>query len=751
MKKKVLVAFVVVLLFVSAAVGVLVATNNFDSQFIIKDEKLTAAYLNAEEIFASADSEDVFKIKLKETVGFFSENGINTVIVPFNSGAASIVEMDGYSNVYDQTKYLKGKDIVRRLKSELAKNDIQLILSVSCLDFLDAEVSATVEALNKEYALGGILLTDYNLPAKNLKIIKTTINKRHKNFWFAIERDAALGAEEIQPLDAIDFYIFNKIDEAEYRRLKQGIFKDEKILFSYKAEKFLSDLFLLSNFSQLDGTVLTQYTGPQQDIGVYKSMMNTQEPLQTFNFVVDTQFKIAYPATDISTYYSGIFVTGTATPGEKVFVNGEEAAVSDKGIFGKFVELSMGDNIVTVEQAGEFIQHIVTKKQPAGGQGTPRQNDKTVKAESGQKIETTGILTSILSSKDDDSRIMDGVPAGTQFEVVDSETTIRGNFYTWAYKLSNGSYILAKNVKWINEDQYTKPVLNSATVAVQENKDEILMINSTGSPGIVSVFDDYKVQFTFLNTTFDSGFNIAPSALISSATIEQVENNTVLTLNCVPGNEIWGYHSERKDGQIEIYLKNTPRQSIGEKPLQGVVIMLDAGHGAKDTGAPAVGGISGPTEKDLNLAVSLATRVCLEKLGATVLMTRDDDTFFTLDERRDSINLQKPDLFLAQHHNSLEMTTDGSQAFGTEVYYFTPQSKAVAEVLSSKITDLTGRKNRGEKFGYFYVTRTDIAPSVLIEYGFVVNPLEYSNLYTDIDIYKAAFGTAQAVLDVIPE
>ncbi|MEG0092337.1 MAG: N-acetylmuramoyl-L-alanine amidase, partial [Oscillospiraceae bacterium] len=146
-----------------------------------------------------------------------------------------------------------------------------------------------------------------------------------------------------------------------------------------------------------------------------------------------------------------------------------------------------------------------------------------------------------------------------------------------------------------------------------------------------------------------------------------------------------------------------------------------------------------------------ATKICLEKLGATVLMTRDNDTFYTLDERRDAVNNQKPDLFIAMHHNSTEMYADAGAAFGTEVYYFTPQSKAVAEIMCDEISVLTQRKNRGEKFGYFYVTRTDIAPSILIEYGFVVNPAEYSKLYQDIDIYKAAFATAQGVLDVIPE
>lgn len=164
-----------------------------------------------------------------------------------------------------------------------------------------------------------------------------------------------------------------------------------------------------------------------------------------------------------------------------------------------------------------------------------------------------------------------------------------------------------------------------------------------------------------------------------------------------------------------------------------------------------MGGVAGPNEKDLNLAVTIATKQCLEKLGATVYLTREDDTFLTLDERRNLVNEIKPDIFISQHHNSLEYTVDGTKAAGFESYFFTPQSKAVSEIMASRISDATGRNNRGFGYGYYYVLRNDIAPCVLNEYGFVINPKEYSELYQDENIYKAAFATAEAVVDVIPE
>ncbi|MBP1553915.1 MAG: N-acetylmuramoyl-L-alanine amidase, partial [Oscillospiraceae bacterium] len=100
---------------------------------------------------------------------------------------------------------------------------------------------------------------------------------------------------------------------------------------------------------------------------------------------------------------------------------------------------------------------------------------------------------------------------------------------------------------------------------------------------------------------------------------------------------------------------------------------------------------------------------------------------------------------------SLEYTVDGTKSSGFESYYFSPQSKAVAERMAYRISQTAERKNRGYYFGYYYVLRNDIAPCVLNEYGFINNPYEYSALYRDESIYKAAMGTALAVVDIIPE
>jgi len=60
-----------------------------------------------------------------------------------------------------------------------------------------------------------------------------------------------------------------------------------------------------------------------------------------------------------------------------------------------------------------------------------------------------------------------------------------------------------------------------------------------------------------------------------------------------------------------------------DRPLTGMVIAIDAGHGGYDGGA--VGRVSGIPEKGLNLDVAQKLRMLLENQGARVIMTRTDD------------------------------------------------------------------------------------------------------------------------------
>lgn len=121
-----------------------------------------------------------------------------------------------------------------------------------------------------------------------------------------------------------------------------------------------------------------------------------------------------------------------------------------------------------------------------------------------------------------------------------------------------------------------------------------------------------------------------------------------------------------------------PAQGIALEPtaagaLSGKKIVVDPGHGDHDSGAT-----NGPAiEKNINLAVSLKLTDLLRARGATVVLTRDDDTFIPLDERAAISNRQKCDVFVSVHTNS----NDKPSVYGIETYYFSEKSELLAQTL----------------------------------------------------------------------
>lgn len=92
------------------------------------------------------------------------------------------------------------------------------------------------------------------------------------------------------------------------------------------------------------------------------------------------------------------------------------------------------------------------------------------------------------------------------------------------------------------------------------------------------------------------------------------------------------------------------------------VLVIDAGHGGKDSGAVC----NGVKEKDINLAVAslVKQKVNTSFPDVKVVMTRSTDTFIALNERARIANRNNADLFISIHTNSAKATS----ASGTETY-----------------------------------------------------------------------------------
>ena len=174
--------------------------------------------------------------------------------------------------------------------------------------------------------------------------------------------------------------------------------------------------------------------------------------------------------------------------------------------------------------------------------------------------------------------------------------------------------------------------------------------------------------------------------------------------------------------------------------MKGLTIVVDAGHGGHDSGAPGKKSL----EKDHALDIAKRVRNYLQNMGAKVLMTRDNDTFISLEGRVAFANSRKADIFFSIHLNSFS-----SSSAGTETYYYTSQSKNLAYEVQKSLEAASGLPNRGVKTARFYVVRNTTMPSVLTESCFISNPHEEALVMQPAFRDKLARGMAQGIANYV--
>ena len=111
-----------------------------------------------------------------------------------------------------------------------------------------------------------------------------------------------------------------------------------------------------------------------------------------------------------------------------------------------------------------------------------------------------------------------------------------------------------------------------------------------------------------------------------------------------------------------------PLLSVTPRDRSKKIIVIDPGHGGKDSGA--IG--NGFMEKDIVLQIGTQLAEKLRAQGYTVYMTRSNDTFIELKDRTKFANDKEADLFISVHANSIPKTSDPLGAQGLETYFLSP-------------------------------------------------------------------------------
>ena len=188
-------------------------------------------------------------------------------------------------------------------------------------------------------------------------------------------------------------------------------------------------------------------------------------------------------------------------------------------------------------------------------------------------------------------------------------------------------------------------------------------------------------------------------------------------------------------------------QSFAQK--EKIIVVIDPGHGGSDPGHLSSNKNHLP-EIDLNLSIAKKFGSYIEQnlKNVTIIYTRTDDSFPSLDDRVDKANNAKADYFISIHCNANER----SNVHGTESHVHSMNSKKavnLAKEFEKEFSTRAGRHSRGvkdtdDREHSLQVLKFTNMTSVLVECGFLTNEKEanYLNTTNGQDILASAIYRA---------
>ncbi len=212
------------------------------------------------------------------------------------------------------------------------------------------------------------------------------------------------------------------------------------------------------------------------------------------------------------------------------------------------------------------------------------------------------------------------------------------------------------------------------------------------------------------------------SSGIKNVDWKQIENDRFRLIIELEHTQNWGYEISYGWGSIlDISIRRPPLVTDISNPLSGRVIAVDAGHGGSNNGSL---GAAGYQEKDVTLQISEILKSQLEDAGATVVMTRTDDSSVFMSERWDIILDSKADLLVSIHTNSIGYGNDPLRIKGTGSFYKHLAFKPLAEIMYDRMIGL-GFEDYGLVGNFNFTLSQPIEfPNVLVETAFMSNPEE---------------------------
>lgn len=392
-------------------------------------------------------------------------------------------------------------------------------------------------------------------------------------------------------------------------------------------------------------------------------------------------------------------VRSTASTSGKILGKLQKGStVTILSIEGFWVKIQYGGQAAWVSK--EFVEISSATTQPSVPTTTNSESS------SGVVGTITATTLNVRSSSNLNGKIVGTVTKGQAFDILAEENN-------WAkIELKNGkqgwvaSWYLSKeettsSTKVEVEKNSTVTVLYNGTnirKSPSTNSSVVSRANAGASFAVVSVQNDwYEIKLSDGSKGFVAGWIVSVNG-----TSQQIER---------PG--------------AEQYLKNK-------------VIVIDPGHGGRDTGAT---GIKGSYEKNLTLKTAQLLYDKLKTAGANVTMTRNTDSYLSLSSRVGMSHANAADAFISIHFDSIL----DSSVRGMTSYYYHNYQQSLASTVGKEVASFTKLKDRGVRYGDYHVLRENKRASVLLELGYLSNSAEETLVNSQSYQANAATGIYQGL------
>ncbi len=334
--------------------------------------------------------------------------------------------------------------------------------------------------------------------------------------------------------------------------------------------------------------------------------------------------------------------------------------------------------------------------------------------------------------------------------MTDYVTSRRNGFY----QLRMGGYVAESDVDVldVSGNPTELSVIEAAAVenAGTVTEFQLLCADAPAYNGCIEEDGRFVVTFYNIDAAAAPEPEIGENPLIESCEVVRLDKKVRYAFTLYDTRNFYGFDLRYGDGSVVVSLKNPVKLDLdAEKPLAGVHIVLDAGHGGYETGAPGayISGGRAILEKDLNLSVTVETAFLLDALGADISLIRETDTDVSLTDRMAYLEETEPDLCISIHQNSIGYTTDATRVRGTLSLWCMDAGRLLSDCVGTSVADALGRNFRGSNYQALAMCRNPKFPQTLVEVGFITCVEEYEHMVNGSGITKAAEGIRDGVLE----